>query len=61
VPTPQLKCVPVSDIPPAIRHQLIQQAAHRRAEDRGFAPGFDLDDWLAAEAEVDAILSERYR
>jgi hypothetical protein len=26
------------------------------AEQRGFAPGFEIDDWLAAEAAVDAHL-----
>lgn len=32
----------------------IAQAAYFRAEKRGFAPGGELDDWLAAEAEVTA-------
>lgn len=27
--------------------------AYYRAERRGFAPGYELDDWLAAEAEID--------
>ncbi|TMH60779.1 MAG: DUF2934 domain-containing protein [Betaproteobacteria bacterium] len=31
---------------------LIAQAAYYRAEQRGFQPGFEVDDWLAAEAEV---------
>lgn len=38
------------------RHQLITEAAYRRAEARGFVAGHELDDWLAAEAEVDARL-----
>ena len=33
-------------------HQLIAQAAYRRAEQRAFAPGHELDDWLEAELEV---------
>ena len=33
-------------------HQLVAQAAYRRAERRAFAPGRELDDWLEAEAEV---------
>ena len=32
--------------------RLIEQAAYRRAQARGFAPGHELDDWLAAEREV---------
>jgi hypothetical protein len=35
---------------------MIAQAAYLRAERRGFAPGGDLEDWMAAEAEVDALL-----
>lgn len=31
----------------------IAMAAYFIAERRGFAPGHELDDWLAAEAEVD--------
>ena len=34
----------------------IAEAAYRRAEQRGFAPGCDLEDWLAAEREIDALL-----
>ncbi|HEY7889359.1 MAG TPA: DUF2934 domain-containing protein [Steroidobacteraceae bacterium] len=35
---------------------MIAQAAYLRAERRGFAPGNEEEDWLAAEAEVDALL-----
>ncbi|HUJ54144.1 MAG TPA: DUF2934 domain-containing protein [Steroidobacteraceae bacterium] len=38
------------------RRGLIAETAYLRAERRGFAPGHDVDDWLAAEAEVDALL-----
>lgn len=38
----------------AVRHALIERVAYFLAERRGFAPGYELDDWLAAEAEVDA-------
>ena len=38
-------------------HELsIAEAAYLRAERRGFSPGQETDDWLAAEAEVDALL-----
>jgi hypothetical protein len=38
----------------AERHQRICDLAYRRAEQRGFAPGGEVDDWLDAEREVDA-------
>jgi len=38
------------------RHALIAEAAYRHAERRGFLPGEDLQDWFAAEREVDALL-----
>jgi len=33
--------------------QMIAEAAYYRAQARGFAPGYELGDWLDAEAEVD--------
>lgn len=39
------------------RHEIIAQAAYFRAKHRGFASGHELDDWLAAEAEVDSELT----
>jgi len=38
------------------REAMIRAGAYFRAERRGFAPGAELDDWLAA--EVDAALAE---
>lgn len=38
------------------RRQLIAEAAYYRAAQRGFDPGGEVEDWLAAEAEVDARL-----
>jgi hypothetical protein len=43
------------------RHALIAQAAYLRAERRGFAPGHDLEDWLAAEVEVEQRLAAARR
>jgi hypothetical protein len=34
------------------REQRIREAAYFKAERRGFAPGRELDDWPAAEAEL---------
>lgn len=39
---------------PEERHRRIAEAAYLRAAARGFAPGHELDDWLAAERELDA-------
>ncbi len=36
------------------RHALIAREAYLKAEKRGFRDGDPLDDWLAAEAEIDA-------
>jgi hypothetical protein len=41
---------------PEQRHALICEAAYFRAERRGFCPGQELDDWLAAESEIDRTL-----
>jgi Protein of unknown function (DUF2934) len=38
------------------RRALIAETAYLRAERRGFGPGHEVEDWLAAEAEVDALL-----
>ena len=39
------------------RYERIAEAAYLRAEQRGFEPGHEIEDWLAAEREVDALLS----
>jgi len=39
---------------------MIAEGAYLRAERRGFAPGHEAADWLAAEAEVDALLKARH-
>jgi len=43
-------------VDPQQRAALIARAAYYRALHRGFAPGHETADWLAAEAEVDAQL-----
>ena len=40
------------------RQRLIAEAAYLRAEQRGFAPGQELEDWLAAEIEIDALFDD---
>ncbi|MBI3773137.1 MAG: DUF2934 domain-containing protein [Gammaproteobacteria bacterium] len=44
-------------INPTDRYQLIATAAYLRAEARGFQGEDSLNDWLAAEAEIDSRYS----
>lgn len=39
------------------RIAMIAENAYYRAERRGFIPGYDFEDWLAAEREIDALLA----
>ncbi len=43
-------------VTPEARRALIAENAYQRAERRGFEPGHENEDWLAAETEVDALL-----
>ena len=43
-------------VDPQHRTALIARAAYYRALNRGLEPGYEVADWLAAEAEVDAEL-----
>lgn len=45
-----------SPVTPQQRQIMICEAAYYIAEHRGFEPGHDVDDWLAAEREIDAGL-----
>jgi hypothetical protein len=38
------------------RRAMIAERAYLRSERRGFAPGREAEDWLAAEAEIDSLL-----
>ena len=38
------------------RELMIAEAAYYRAEQRGFAPGNEMSDWLEAEADVEKVL-----
>ncbi|MGH8176024.1 MAG: DUF2934 domain-containing protein [Steroidobacter sp.] len=42
---------------PIHRERAIAEIAYLLAEKRGFVAGYELDDWLAAEKEVDRMLS----
>ncbi len=43
-------------VEPERKWQMIAEAAYYRAEQRGFAPGGELQDWLEAEAQMEAWL-----
>jgi len=44
---------------PGRREIMIREAAYYRAERRGFTAGHELEDWLAAEEEVDRWFATR--
>jgi hypothetical protein len=43
-----------------LRHTLTAEAAYYRAERRGFKPGHELEDWLAAEAEIRSLWARAF-
>jgi hypothetical protein len=51
-PTPAEVPTTSAEVEPVDRQEEIARAAYYRAEQRGFAPGFDVDDWLEAEREI---------
>jgi hypothetical protein len=46
-------------VTPETRREMIAERAYLRAEKRGFAPGKETEDWLAAEVEIDLLLKAR--
>jgi hypothetical protein len=61
-PKPTHNFYPLRFSPPAVvmeseRRQMIAVAAYLRAERRHFEHGHEIEDWLAAEAEVNERLS----
>jgi hypothetical protein len=57
--SPRQKSAAKAPVPidPEQRLAMIAQAAYFRAERRGFTPGYEAEDWLAAESEVDTALT----
>ncbi len=45
-----------SAVTPEQRYQMIATAAYYLAESRGFGGGYEMQDWIAAEADTDAKL-----
>jgi hypothetical protein len=46
----------VCGVDPELRHEMIATAAYYIAEQRGFAPGHELQDWYRAQAAIDREL-----
>ena len=42
---------------PMQRNEMVEQAAYYRAESRGFQPGHEMEDWLAAERDIEHLLA----
>lgn len=55
---PKGKGALVGGLSPEQRRRMIAEHAYFRAEQRGFQGGNSLEDWLAAEAEVDRMIAE---
>lgn len=45
-----------TDFEPDTRLAMIAEAAYYLAEQRGFDPGHEIQDWLDAEAAIDAVI-----
>lgn len=45
-------------VTPEERLSMISEAAYYKAEQRGFAPGNEAEDWAAAEREIDAFIAK---
>ena len=46
----------MDEIDPNLRHRMISETAYQRHGACGYEDGYDLDDWLQAEADVDHLL-----
>jgi hypothetical protein len=42
-------------VDPEVKWLMIAEAAYYCAEQRGFEPGHELEDWLEAEARIDVL------
>ena len=50
---------PAAAVGSEARRVMIAEAAYYRAEQRGFAPGCEIDDWLQAESDIERTLAPR--
>jgi hypothetical protein len=58
--TPRSATASSAAVSDEVRRAMISEAAYLRAEQRGFASGYELEDWLLAEREVDALLGAHH-
>jgi hypothetical protein len=55
-PNPSVQALPPVTAPDEHPHTaMVAEAAYYLAEKRGFAPGRELDDWLQAEDQIEAL------
>jgi hypothetical protein len=52
-----ITATPVPTVSEDERRGMIARAAYLRGQSRGFPPGGEAEDWLAAEKEIEALLS----
>ena len=57
--TPRPRAKRAGTVVPEDRRRFIAEAAYFKAEQRGFARGGELGDWVEAEAEIAALLDSR--
>jgi len=48
----------ITDLEPEVRYRMVSEGAYHRYVDRGCEEGYELEDWLAAEADVDGQLAD---
>ena len=41
---------------PDLRHRMISEAAYYLYTQRGYGDGYDMDDWLQAEAQIEQVI-----
>jgi hypothetical protein len=51
----------ITEVSNEAKYKRVAEAAYFRSEKRSFAPGYELEDWLAAEAELETRLRESDR
>ncbi|MBI3902473.1 MAG: DUF2934 domain-containing protein [Nitrosomonadales bacterium] len=47
-----------ASVSPEDRYHMIATAAYYLAEKRGFAGGYEMNDWISAEAQIDGMISK---
>jgi DUF2934 family protein len=55
--TPQAETDSSTTLSSQDRLRMVESAAYFRAERRGFTPGHEIEDWLAAESEIDTLIA----